>query len=50
LKLVRDQLPEEKSMSMALPASYWYLKGFDPITQYEDYIVSIRNAFAEATA
>jgi hypothetical protein len=35
---------------MALPASYWYLKGFDPITQYEDYIVSIRNAFAEATA
>jgi GH18 family chitinase len=40
LKLVRSQLPSEKSMSMALPASYWYLKGFDPITQFDDYIVS----------
>ncbi|KAL3477790.1 glycoside hydrolase superfamily [Aspergillus californicus] len=38
LKLVREQLPDDKSMSMALPASYWYLKGFDPVTQFEDYI------------
>ncbi|KAL3462744.1 glycoside hydrolase superfamily [Aspergillus heterothallicus] len=38
LKLVRSQLPSEKSMSMALPASYWYLKGFDPLTQFDDYI------------
>lgn len=40
LKLVRDKLPKGKSLSMALPASYWYLKGFHPVTQYEDYIVS----------
>lgn len=39
LKLVREQLPKDKSISMALPASYWYLKGFDPVTQYEPYIV-----------
>ncbi|KAJ3557281.1 hypothetical protein NPX13_g9959 [Xylaria arbuscula] len=38
LKLVRNQLPKDKSISMALPASYWYLKGFHPVTQYEDYI------------
>ncbi|KAG8163304.1 hypothetical protein KVR01_006601 [Diaporthe batatas] len=38
LKLVRQQLPKDKSISMALPASYWYLKGFDPVTQFEDYI------------
>jgi chitinase len=40
LNLVRKQLPSELSISIALPASYWYLKGFDPITQYEDYVVS----------
>ncbi|KAI9371712.1 hypothetical protein BJX61DRAFT_12353 [Aspergillus egyptiacus] len=38
IKLVRNQLPSEKSVSMALPASYWYLKGFDPLTQFDDYI------------
>ncbi|KAI0191619.1 hypothetical protein F4808DRAFT_476023 [Astrocystis sublimbata] len=38
LKLVRAKLPKEKSMSMALPASYWYLKGFHPVTQFESSI------------
>ncbi|KAL4739555.1 glycoside hydrolase superfamily [Aspergillus similis] len=38
LKLVREQLPDDKSMSMALPASYWYLKGFDPVTQQDYYV------------
>ncbi|KAL4804670.1 glycoside hydrolase superfamily [Aspergillus unguis] len=38
LKLVRSKLPDDKSISMALPASYWYLKGFDPVTQFEESI------------
>ncbi|KAJ5662800.1 hypothetical protein N7507_003531 [Penicillium longicatenatum] len=38
LKLVRAGLSEDKSISMALPASYWYLKAFDPITQFEESI------------
>lgn len=27
LRLVRDELPEDKTVSIAAPASYWYLKG-----------------------
>ncbi|OJJ06595.1 hypothetical protein ASPVEDRAFT_200629, partial [Aspergillus versicolor CBS 583.65] len=38
LKLVREALDEDRTMSMALPASYWYLKGFDPLTQYDEYM------------
>jgi chitinase len=28
LKSVKSKLPSDKSLSIALPASYWYLKGF----------------------
>lgn len=42
LKMVRDQLPEGKTLSIAAPASYWYLQSFDPITDFEpliDYMI-----------
>jgi chitinase len=40
LKLVRSKLPQ-KSISIAAPASYWYLKAFpiDKISKVVDYIV-----------
>jgi GH18 family chitinase len=41
LKLVREKLPKDKSLSIAAPASFWYLKGF-PIKQMAgvlDYII-----------
>ncbi|KAG8623138.1 hypothetical protein KVT40_008114 [Elsinoe batatas] len=38
LRLVRNQLPREKSVSIAIPASHWYLRGFDPVTQFEDAV------------
>lgn len=40
LSLVRKQLPSDKSLSIAIPASYWYLKGFHPILQFEGSVVS----------
>ncbi|KAF4160411.1 hypothetical protein CNMCM6069_008761 [Aspergillus lentulus] len=42
LKMVREILPKDKSLSIAAPASFWYLQGFDPITDFEpllDYMV-----------
>ncbi|KAH8165445.1 hypothetical protein CIB48_g2775 [Xylaria polymorpha] len=41
LKIVRDALPSDKTVSIAAPASYWYLKGFpiDEIADVVDYIV-----------
>ncbi|KAL6857694.1 hypothetical protein ACO1O0_005136 [Amphichorda felina] len=41
LKLVKKALPEGKSVSIAAPASYWYLKGFPikSISEVVDYIV-----------
>lgn len=41
LKVVRDKLPEGKTLSIAAPASYWYLKAFpiDEIGSVVDYIV-----------
>ncbi|KAM0254537.1 hypothetical protein ACHAQJ_006697 [Trichoderma viride] len=41
LKLVREKLPNQRSLSAAVPASYWYLRGF-PIKKMApvlDYIV-----------
>lgn len=41
LKIVRGKLPKEKTLSVAAPASFWYLKGF-PIAEMApvlDYIV-----------
>ncbi|KAH6874030.1 glycoside hydrolase superfamily, partial [Thelonectria olida] len=41
LKLVREKLPKQRSLSIAAPASYWYLRGF-PIKKMApvlDYIV-----------
>ncbi|KAI0543297.1 glycoside hydrolase [Xylaria curta] len=41
LELVRDGLPDDKTLSIAAPASYWYLKGF-PIKDMApvlDYII-----------
>lgn len=37
LKDVRDKLPLEKSLSVAVPSSYWYLKGF-PIKEISDVV------------
>jgi chitinase len=37
LKLVRAALPAGKSVSIAAPASYWYLKGF-PIKEISDVV------------
>ncbi|KAL2837360.1 glycoside hydrolase superfamily [Aspergillus pseudoustus] len=41
LKLVRELLPEGKSLSIAAPASFWYLKAFPirEIGELVDYIV-----------
>ncbi|KFZ19439.1 hypothetical protein V502_03643 [Pseudogymnoascus sp. VKM F-4520 (FW-2644)] len=41
LKLVRAKLPLGKSLSIAAPASYWYLKGFpiDEIALVVNYII-----------
>ncbi|KAJ6151665.1 hypothetical protein N7470_006793 [Penicillium chermesinum] len=41
LKLVRKNLPDNKSLSLAVPASFWYLKGFPigNISETVDYIV-----------
>ncbi|KAJ5279772.1 hypothetical protein N7478_005144 [Penicillium angulare] len=41
LKLVRSQLPSSKSLSIAAPASYWYLRNFPikEISEIVDYIV-----------
>jgi len=38
LSLVRGALPTDKTISMALPASYWYLKGFDPLSQFDSSV------------
>lgn len=40
LKLVRSQLPSDKTMSIAAPASYWYLKYF-PIKDIAGIVVRI---------
>lgn len=41
LKMVREKLPAEKSVAIAAPASFWYLKGFPiaEISEVVDYIV-----------
>lgn len=41
LKAVRDKLPSYKTVSVAAPASFWYLKGFPikEISEVVDYIV-----------
>ncbi|KAJ5901127.1 glycoside hydrolase [Penicillium tannophilum] len=41
LKLVKAQLPSSKTLSIAAPASYWYLKNFPikEISEVVDYIV-----------
>lgn len=40
LKLVRSKLPSDKTMSIAAPASYWYLK-YIPIKEIADVVVRI---------
>lgn len=37
LKEVRTALPPDKSLSIAAPASYWYLRGF-PIREISDVV------------
>ncbi|KAH7091198.1 glycoside hydrolase superfamily [Paraphoma chrysanthemicola] len=41
LKAVRRRLPREKTLGIAAPASFWYLKGFpiEEISKVVDYIV-----------
>ncbi|KAA8646796.1 uncharacterized protein ATNIH1004_005471 [Aspergillus tanneri] len=41
LKLVREKLPDSKTLAIAAPASFWYLKGFPiaEISKVVDYIV-----------
>jgi chitinase len=41
LKLVRAALPAGKTLSIAAPASYWYLRGFPiaDMSQVVDYII-----------
>ncbi|KAF9881459.1 killer toxin subunits alpha/beta [Colletotrichum karsti] len=41
LQLVKRRLPSGKTLAIAAPASYWYLKGFpiDDISKVVDYIV-----------
>lgn len=41
LKMVREGLPSDKSLSVAAPASFWYLKGFPikDIAEVVDYII-----------
>src|SRR3569833_100726 len=45
LKLVRGKLDSSKSVSIALPASYWYLKQFpvNEMQQYVDYFIYMTN-------
>jgi GH18 family chitinase len=42
--MVYEILPKDKSLSIAALASFWYLQGFDPITDFVpllDYMVYI---------
>ncbi|OOO10858.1 glycoside hydrolase family 18 [Aspergillus oryzae] len=41
LQLLRSKLPSEKSLSLAVPASYWYLKQYPvkDIAKYVDYFI-----------
>lgn len=41
LKALREELPDKYSISIAAPASYWYLKAFpiSEIAKVVDYIV-----------
>ncbi|KAL3473669.1 glycoside hydrolase superfamily [Aspergillus californicus] len=41
LKMVRESLPDDTSLAIAAPASYWYLRNFpvDKIADVVDYIV-----------
>ncbi|KAH8667088.1 hypothetical protein BX600DRAFT_412924 [Xylariales sp. PMI_506] len=41
LKLVRAKLPSDKTLSIAVPASFWYLRGFpiSEISSVVDYVV-----------
>ncbi|KAK6348664.1 hypothetical protein TWF718_006452 [Orbilia javanica] len=42
LKMVRAILPAGKSLSIAVPASFWYLQGFHPLKDYApvlDYVI-----------
>lgn len=41
LKLVREKLPSDKSLSIATASSYWYLRGFPikKMAEYLDYII-----------
>ncbi|KAF3909185.1 Endochitinase [Dactylellina cionopaga] len=42
LKMVRAALPAGKSLSIAVPASFWYLQGFHPLKDYApvlDYVI-----------
>ncbi|KAF9885845.1 hypothetical protein FE257_012317 [Aspergillus nanangensis] len=41
LKVLRNKLPSDKTMSIAAPASYWYLQSFpiDQMAEVLDYIV-----------
>ncbi|KAH8429504.1 uncharacterized protein LDX57_007166 [Aspergillus melleus] len=42
IKIVRKALPTGKTLSIAAPASYWYLLGFHPIEDFEpllDYMI-----------
>jgi GH18 family chitinase len=41
LQLLRQRLPSGKSISIAAPASYWYLKGFPigDMSKVIDYII-----------
>ena len=41
LETLREILPKGKSLSIALPASFWYLKAFpvDLISPYVDYFI-----------
>ncbi len=41
LKLVRAALPDDKTIGIAAPASYWYLNGFpiEEMAKVVDYII-----------
>lgn len=42
LKVLREMLPSDKSLSIAAPASFWFLRGFpqiDQMAEHLDYIV-----------
>jgi len=42
-KLVRKKLPSDKTLSIAAPASFWYLKAFPigDMAKAVDYFISI---------